>query len=189
MMDESSRSDDELIALALEDPGAFALIYRRHAEAVLRYLVYRTGSGELAAELTAEVFAAAFEGCAHYRRNGTPARAWLFGIANHKLADSARQRRIDDRARRRLGIERLELADQELERVEELADLERSGARVEALVADLPPAEREAVLARVVYERSYVELAESLGVSRETARKRVSRGLARLAFWARQEER
>jgi RNA polymerase sigma factor (sigma-70 family) len=190
MMDGSGRSDDdELIALARDDPSAFGLIYRRHSEAVLRYLVYRSGSVELAAELTSEVFAAAFEASARYRRNGTPARAWLFGIADHKLADSARRRRIDDRARRRLGIERLELPDQELERVEELADLERAGGRLEALVDDLPPAEREAVLARVVRERSYVELAEAFGVSRETARKRVSRGLARLAFWARQGER
>lgn len=188
-MDESDRPDDELIAVARGDPSAFGQIYERHAEAVLRYLVYRTGSGEQATELTAEVFAAAFESCAHYRRNGTPARAWLFGIANHKLADSARRRRIDDRARRRLGIERLDLPDQELERVEELADLERSGSRLEALVEDLPPAEREAVLARVVRERSYLELAEALGVSRETARKRVSRGLARLAFWAREGPR
>jgi RNA polymerase sigma factor (sigma-70 family) len=189
MMDESSRSDDELIALARDDPSAFGLIYRRHSEAVLRYLVYRTGSVELAAELTAEVFAAAFEASARYRRNGTPARAWLFGIANHKLADSVRRRRIDDRARQRLGIERLELADHALERAEELADLERAGGRLEALVDDLPPAERQAVRAHVVWERSYLELSEALGVSRETARKRVSRGLARLAFWARQGER
>ena len=86
-----SRSDDELIAAARDDPSAFGTIHRRHPEAVLRYLVYRTGSAEAAAELTAEVFAAAFEASARYRRNGTPARAWLFGIANHKLADSARQ--------------------------------------------------------------------------------------------------
>jgi DNA-directed RNA polymerase specialized sigma24 family protein len=50
---------------------------------VLRYLVYRAGSVELAAELTSEVFAPAFEASARYRRNGTPARAWLFGIADH----------------------------------------------------------------------------------------------------------
>jgi RNA polymerase sigma factor (sigma-70 family) len=181
------QSDDELIAAARDDPGAFAALYRRHSEAVLRYLVYRTGSAEQAADLTAEVFAAAFEASARYRRNGTPARAWLFGIANHKLADSQRRRRIDDRARRRLGIQPLQFDDRELERAEELADLERLGGRLVTLVDDLPPAEREAVLARVVRERSYLELAEELGVSRETARKRVSRGLARLAFWAREE--
>lgn len=41
--------------------------------------------------------------------------------------------------------------------MEELADPERAGARLEGLIDDLPPAEREAVLARVVRERSYLE--------------------------------
>jgi RNA polymerase sigma factor (sigma-70 family) len=180
-------SDDDLIARAQDDPSAFAVLYRRHSEAVFRYLLYRTSSGEQAADLTAEVFAAAFEASARYRRNGTPARAWLFGIANHKVTDSFRHRRIDDRARRKLGVQRLEFDDRALERAEELADLEREGGRLGALVDDLPPAERDAVLARVVRERSYLEMADELGVSRETARKRVSRGLARLAVWARKE--
>jgi hypothetical protein len=39
-MDESGRSDDELITAARDDPSAFGLIYRRHSEAVLRYLLY-----------------------------------------------------------------------------------------------------------------------------------------------------
>src|SRR5918992_2665858 len=118
-MDHADQSDDDLIAVARDDSSAFAALYRRHSEAVLRYLVYRTGSGEHAADLTAEVFAAAFEASARYRRNGTPARAWLFGIANHKLADSFRHRRIDDRARRRLGVQRLDLDDRGLQRAEE----------------------------------------------------------------------
>ena len=81
-------------------------------------------------------------------------------------------------------MQRIELEDAELERVEELADLERAGGRFAALVEDLPPAEREAVRARVVRERTYLELAEELGVSQQAGRKRVSRGLARLTFWA-----
>jgi RNA polymerase sigma factor (sigma-70 family) len=186
-MDCSTRTDDELLAAAAGNAEAFAVFYRRHSQALFRYMLYRTRSGEHAAELTAEVFASAFEGVRRYRADGTPARAWLFGIANHKLADSARRRRVDDRARRRLGIERLHLEDRDLERAEELVDLERAGGQLEALVEDLPPAERDAVLARVVREQSYLELAEVLGVSQETARKRVSRGLARLAFWAKEE--
>lgn len=84
-------------------------------------------------------------------------------------------------------MQRIALEDVELERVEELADLERAGGRFEALVEDLPPAERDAVLARVVRERTYLELADELGVSQQTGRKRVSRGLARLTFWTKGE--
>jgi RNA polymerase sigma factor (sigma-70 family) len=166
---------------------AFGAVYRRHAQAVFAYLLYRTRSAEQAAELTAEVFAAAFEGWRRYEPERGPVRGWLFGIANHKLADSVRHRRVVDVARRRLGMERLDLDDAELERAEELADLERSGQPLSALVEDLPEGERQAVLARVVDERSYVELAAELQISRATARKRVSRGLARLAGRVREE--
>src|SRR4051794_8085638 len=104
----------------------------------MAYLLYRTRDAEHAADLTSEVFAAALQSSARYRRNGAPARAWLFGIANHKLADSARRRQVDDRARRKLGIERIRFEDAELERVEELVDLDREGRPLEALVEDLP---------------------------------------------------
>jgi RNA polymerase sigma-70 factor (ECF subfamily) len=180
-------SDDELLQAAAREPQAYARFYRRHADAVLRYMLFRTGDGEQSAELTAEVFVAALASSRRYRRTELPARAWLFGIANHKLADSRRRGRIEDRARRRMGAERLQVHDAALERAEELADLDRDGLGLEALVFDLPKGERDAVLARVVDERSYGEVAGRLGISEATARKRVSRGLARLAFWVRED--
>jgi RNA polymerase sigma factor (sigma-70 family) len=185
---EPAGSDDELLGRAGRDPEAFAVFYRRHVDAVLRYLVYRTRNGEEAAELTAEVFAAALEASGRFRPRSTPARAWLFGIVNHKPSDSRRRRRIADDARRRLRVEPIPLDDLELERVEELADLELLGVGMERLVADLPVAEQEAVIARVVNEASYAEVAQQLGISEPAARQRVSRGLARLAFWVRKDE-
>ena len=185
-MTPAERSDDELLAATARDAEAFGVFYRRHGEAVFRYMLFRTRSADEASELAAEVFAAALESSGRFRRMDTPARAWLFGIANHKLADSRRRGRIADHARRRLGVERLELAA--LERAEELADLALRGEGIGALVADLPGGERDAVLARVVAEQSYAEVAERLGISQPAARQRVRRGLARLAFWAREDE-
>jgi RNA polymerase sigma factor (sigma-70 family) len=187
-MGPAERSDDELLAATRREPEAFGVFYRRHGEAVLRYMLFRTRNAEDASELTAEVFAAALESSARFRKMDTPARAWLFGIANNKLADSRRRGGIADRARRRLGVERLGLDDAALERAEELADLELSRGGLASLVADLPEGEREAVLARVVEEESYAEVAARLGISQPAARQRVRRGLARLAFWAREDE-
>jgi RNA polymerase sigma factor (sigma-70 family) len=184
-MAEDRESDDALLAATATDPQAFGRFYRRHAKAVLTYLLHRTRDPDRALDLTAEVFAAALLASHRYKPGPTPARGWLFGIANHKLADSRRRRASDDRARRKLGMQRLRFEDDELERVEELIDLELREGRVEALVADLPPGQRAAVLARVVDEREYPEIAAELGVSEQAARQRVSRGLARLALWAR----
>jgi RNA polymerase sigma factor (sigma-70 family) len=182
-----ARSDDAL--LAGEDADAFGLFYRRHAAALLAYLAYRTRDAEEAVELMAETFAAAFAARGRYRPGPVPARGWLFGIANHKVADATRRRSRERRALRRLGLERVLVDDEALEQVEELVDAQRAGPRLALFVEGLPERQREAVLARVVEERDYDELALAAGTSPAAARTLVSRGLARLAGWAREEGR
>jgi RNA polymerase sigma factor (sigma-70 family) len=182
-------SDDALLAAAGRDADAFGLFYRRHAAALLAYLAYRTRDAEDAVDLMAETFAAAFAARGRYRRGPVPARGWLFGIANHKVADARRRRSRELRALKRLGIERVVVHDEQLEQVEELVDAQRAGPRLALFVAGLPERQRDAVLARVVEERDYGELAAAAGTTSVGARKLVSRGLARLAGWAREEGR
>jgi len=179
-------ADDALLEAAGEDAEAFAVFYRRHAAAVLAYLAYRVGDAEEAVDLMAETFAAAFAARGRYRPGPVPARGWLFGIANHKLADSRRRVGRERRALARLGLERLVVHDEQLEQVEELVDAQRVGARLALFVAGLPPRQRDAVLARVIEERDYREVAAAARTSEVGARKLVSRGLARLAGWARE---
>lgn len=174
-MDE--RSDAELLSATAQEPEAFGAFYRRHVKALLAYLLARTGRPELAADLCAETFAAALEGADSYDPRRAPARAWLFAIAGSRLVDSFRRGRVEDRARRRLGIPARALTDRDLERVEELVDSAR-GASAESLVEDLPPDQRGAVLARIVDERDYRDIAAELEVSEAVVRQRVSRGLA-----------
>ena len=84
------RGDDELLlATARGDAEAFAEFYRRHVAVVLGFLARRTGSYELAADLAGETFAGALLGCRRYRPDGAPALAWLLGIAQNKLRESA----------------------------------------------------------------------------------------------------
>src|SRR5437764_15422259 len=107
--------DAALLAATASHPQAFAEFYRRHVHAVLAYARRRTGRPDLALDLTAEVFAAALEGSSRYRPEGGSAAAWLYTIARNKIADSARRGRVEDSARRRLGMEPLELTDAALE--------------------------------------------------------------------------
>lgn len=172
------RSDGELLVASAREPEAFAVFYRRHLSAVLGYLLARVKRAELAADLCAEVFARALAEAERYEAARAPARAWLFSIAHSALVDSVRRGQVDDRARRRLRMPARELADEDLERVEELADLDAS--LVERAVAGLSLEQRQAVLARVVDERDYSDIARELEVSESVVRKRVSRGLGRL---------
>ena len=72
----------------------------------------------------------------------------------------------------------LAVEDYDLARILDLAD-DRAGS-VRGLLEALPVDERVAVHARVIDEREYGDIAQSLGCSELVIRKRVSRGLARL---------
>lgn len=166
------RSDAEL--LSARDTRSFEVFYRRHFESLLGFFARRTRDPELAADLTAETFAAALSSRRRYRPEKGRADSWLFSIAYHKLTDAQRRGAAEDRARRRLGMERIELTDRDLARIEQLADEDRARASIE----DLPPDQRDAIKAHIVRGRTYEDIAASLNTSEAVVRKRVSRGLA-----------
>jgi RNA polymerase sigma factor (sigma-70 family) len=146
-MSTATESDDELLA-SLE-PGSFAVFYRSHVEDLVAFFMRRTRSAELAADLTAETFAAALVARARFDPGRGSASAWLFGIALDKLARVERREAAARRARRRLGMEWIELTDADIERIEALG----SGERARVLLERLSPEQRDAIRAHVIDER------------------------------------
>src|SRR5215207_8362092 len=95
-----------------------------------------THDPEAAADLTAETFAAALVARGRYQARATPAAAWLFAIAQHKLSDFRRRGSAEHRMRARLGMEPVAVgaADAELIRWlgEEVATQMRRARQVPA---------------------------------------------------------
>jgi RNA polymerase sigma factor (sigma-70 family) len=169
---------DLLSAAARGDGDAFAAFYRRHERLVLGYLRRRVAEPELAFDLAAETFAAALLSARRYRASGGPAPAWLLGIAHNKLLESLRRGRVEATARRKLRLEPIVVDDLDLIAVEERAAAGASG--LTELLSALPDEQRRAVLARVVDDRDYDEIATELKCSAQVVRQRVSRGLRTL---------
>src|SRR5262245_10352940 len=146
--------DEQLLAATARDPEAFGQFYSRHEDAVFRYFFRRVQDVEVAADLTAECFAAALLAAHRFRSGGPPAVAWLFGIARNVLRRSAERRRVESRARARLRMGPLVLED------ETLATLERihAGQLMENALAYLPEDQAQAVWARIVDEREYEDI-------------------------------
>jgi RNA polymerase sigma factor (sigma-70 family) len=173
--DLSRCSDEELLVFGTIDADAFGVFYDRHEDSLLGFLRRATGRADLAADLTAEVFAIALASLGAFRPELGSGQAWLFGIARHELAQSWRRGTVEAQARRRLGMERMALSDEDLERIDELA----GHATVDSLslLETLPADQRAAVRGRVIDGRDYEELARELGCSELVVRQRVSRGL------------
>jgi RNA polymerase sigma factor (sigma-70 family) len=182
----SSQADQAglLGRIAAGDDAAFSVFYREHLDAVVAFFARRVGDRELAFDLTAETFAAVVVSAGAYSEDA-PAVAWLFGIARNKLRESLRRERVADAARRRLGLEPIALDDAALERVEERAGAGES--ELQRALAELPEATREALVARLVEEQGYGEIAARLQCSEQVVRQRVHRGLKQLRTSLREE--
>jgi DNA-directed RNA polymerase specialized sigma24 family protein len=92
----SDVSDAELLIRTVAEPDAFGELYDRFEAGVLAFFYRATRRAEIAADLTAETFAAALASSRTFDPNTGSARSWLFGIARHQLANAW------ERGRRRL---------------------------------------------------------------------------------------
>jgi RNA polymerase sigma factor (sigma-70 family) len=181
------RSDAELLALTPAVRDAFDVFFVRHSKAIVAYLWRQTGSQDVALDLTSETFAVAFESVDRYDPAKGDARGWLFGIARITMLSSYRQQRAEQAARLRLGIDVPAHSDATWEEAEARLDAALPGL-VDG-VDQLPRAERRAVVARVLEEREYSEIAASEHATEAAIRQRVKRGLARLRKQVGGEER
>ena len=165
---------DESLLLSGE-PEDFGRFYDRYVRSLLGYFQRRTRDPEVAADLTAETFAAALAARPRFEARTVPASVWLFAIAHHKLTDYFRRGSAEDRMRRKLGVERVPVGAEDAEMIRLL------GEEVAfQLVGELPPDQRDAVRAHVLEDRDYGDIARESVTSEATVRKRVSRGLSTL---------
>ncbi|HEX4109290.1 MAG TPA: RNA polymerase sigma factor [Solirubrobacteraceae bacterium] len=169
-MNELEQWDDAALLADRRRPDAsFSVFYRRHVETVLALCARAGLDAAAAADVTAETFTAALLSRRRHRPEAGAPRAWLLGIAAHKLADHGRRAARERRARRRLPLAPIALTERDV------ADYEALRA-----LAQLPTGQREAVFARVVQDHDYATIGRDLQISETTARQRVSRGLAML---------
>lgn len=174
VIDADVLSDEDLLSGA----GAqeFGLLYERRHALVRGYLRRRVGARpDVVLDLVAETFARALERREQFDPGRGSAVGWLLGIADHLLLDAIRRGRVDGESRRRLGLERIAVDDEQLELVER-----ESESQLQAALGVLPGEQRVAIERRILAEEPYAAIAERIGCSEQVIRKRVSRGLAAL---------
>jgi RNA polymerase sigma factor (sigma-70 family) len=169
-MNTAHQTDETLLRSSdLDDFGRF---YDRYVRSLLAFFQRRVRDPEVAADLTAETFAAALISRGRYRPQTASAAGWLFAIAQHKLLDYQRRGTAEQRMRRRLGMQVIPVSAEDAETIRWLG--EQSAATI---LEALPAEQRDAIRAHVLEDRSYAEIAHEQALSEATVRQRVSRGL------------
>jgi RNA polymerase sigma-70 factor (ECF subfamily) len=163
-------SDEELLSSG--DPEAFGVFYARHLPGVEAYFARRVGR-DAAADLAAETFASALVARRRFVPGNTPAAGWLYTIAARRLVDFQRRGLV----RRRT-----------LEALASDATTHESPPAYSAIEAELNPGilrhlprdQRDAIVAHVLHDRDYGQIASESRTTEASIRQRVSRGLSSL---------
>ena len=163
-------TDEELLISA--DPRDFGLFYARHLAGIERYFARRVGR-EAAADLASETFAAALVARRRFLPGPTPAAGWLYTIASRRLVDYRRRGVVQQRVLEALTSE--VGGGEPVGTWSALADEPDAG-----LLRHLPRDQREAIVAHVIQEQDYRQIATQARASEASVRQRVSRGLSEL---------
>jgi len=172
-----STHDDAAIQEALDARDyrrAVAHCARMHGAAIGRLCMALVGSQAEAQELAQETLVAAYQAFPSYRAEGT-VRAFLFGIARRLCA-----RHVETRARRGSILRLVHDATSVQGDAAEWLTIRQRAEQVRTALEGLRPTERDAVVLRFQGGLSFREVGQSCGVDEATARKRVSRAIARL---------
>jgi RNA polymerase sigma-70 factor (ECF subfamily) len=172
-----ARLDDAaVIERSWHEPEAFAVLYDRHAAPLHRFAGRRLGD-QLADDVVAETFLAAFRRRKRYDLGRGDARPWLYGIAANVIGKHRRAEVRMFRAFARTGIDPLAGTQDggHADRVDSRVSAAAVQRDLAAALADLPAGDRDVLLLIAWADLSYEETAAALSIPVGTVRSRLNR--------------
>jgi RNA polymerase sigma factor (sigma-70 family) len=169
--------DAEIVARSQRDPEQFAVLFQRHAATITRYVTRRLGP-DLAEDIVADTFLAAFRQRGSYDVTRDDALPWLYGIAGNLVRRHHRDEVRKLRALQRTGTD--PVAQEFTDLVDTRLSADATSRIVAAAVASLDLRQRDVVLLVAWAELTYDQVAEALGIPEGTVRSRMNRARARL---------
>ncbi|MBL9127092.1 MAG: sigma-70 family RNA polymerase sigma factor, partial [Verrucomicrobiales bacterium] len=178
LLEMSERSDMELLREYAEGGGeaAFREIVVRHTDLLYSAALRQVESPDQARDVLQNVFADLARKARFVSRTEREGSSLAGGLYRGVRFECANQRREQ---RRRRDRERIAMAEADTPSEPE-SDWTRIGPVLDEAIAELSDADREALLLRFFRNQDFKAVGRSLGVSDDTAQKRVSRALERL---------
>ena len=170
-------ADAVIVRESLADPELFAILVRRHAPALQRYVTRRIGA-VAAEDVVAETFLVAFRQRAGYADDGRDCLPWLYGIATRLVHRHWRSESAQLRLLARTGTD--PVTESFTERVDATVCGTAVKPRLAGALAKLPASQRDALLMYAWAGLSYEQIATATAVPLGTVQSRISRARQRL---------
>ena len=165
--------DAAVIESSWREPERFAVLFDRHAPHIYRYLARRAGR-QVADDLVAETFLAAFAKRDRYDLGYADARPWLYGIATNLVGQHRRDQARQDRITQAAAAAEPEVPGH-ADRV--AADVTAQAMRtlLEGALAVLSAGDRDVLLLIAWEQLTYQEVSRALAIPVGTVQSRLHR--------------
>jgi RNA polymerase sigma factor (sigma-70 family) len=171
--------DDQLVELvAQNDADALEALYERYGRAAYSLARRILTEETLAQDVVQEVFLSLWRDARRFDAGRGTVATYLLSMTHHRAVDVVRR---EEKLRRwRTTDEALEYRPDPTARVEEEVEVAERRAEVRAALAELPPAQREALLLAYFGGYTQREVAALIGVPLGTVKTRMAAGLRKL---------
>lgn len=157
---------------SLCDEPVFSRVFREYSESLYHFLYYKTGDQVLSQDLTQEAFMRMWKNCAGV--SFETAKGYAFKTAKNLLLNHFDHQKVVYKFQQKDHITH---TNQDPEFELEHNELKE---KLELAIAQLPEKQREAFLLSRIEKKTYVEIAELLGISRQAVEKRIYNALDKL---------
>ena len=175
--------EKDLVERARKDAEAFGELYDLYYPKVFGYILRRTGSVEIAQDITSEVFFKALKNLGQFRWRGIPFSSWLYRIATNEIASYFRKNKY-----RRLRLEEASdtastsnpSTETEVLEAEEKLHRHEDFLLLHEKISQLPLKYQEVITLRFFENKRVRDISEILGKREGTVKSLLHRGLERL---------
>ena len=154
---------------SLCNESVYTKVFREYSKTLFNFLYYKCGDSNLAQDLTQEAFVKLWQNCAEVSYN--TAKGYVFKTASNKLLN------IYDHQKVKLKFQNQKHQSHTDQNPEYLMVEEELRIELETAISKLPEKQRVVFLLSRVDKKTYKEIAEITGISKQAVEKRIYNAL------------
>jgi len=151
------------------EEATYTKIFKEYVKSLHNYLYYKTGNKAMSHDLAQEAFSKLWQNCAKVTMNG--AKGYVFKTANNLLINEYNHQKVV------LNYQTQPQQQKTIESPEFLLEEQEFKQKLEDTIAALPEKQRVVFLLSRIDKKTYKEIADIVGISRQAVEKRMYNAL------------